>query len=81
MSEKVASGPVLVALLRVPFVRELRWGKLVLTEAQNTAFIRIFNTMQNVFPRLQRSNVTISYQTNGTGLVGQRGMAPLIFAT
>ena len=27
--------------------------------------------MQAVFPPLQRENVTISYQTNGTGLVGQ----------
>jgi hypothetical protein len=27
--------------------------------------------MQAVFLRLQRENVTISYQTNGTGLVGQ----------
>ena len=38
---------------------------------QNTAFTRIFDTMQRVFSRLQRQNVTISYQTNGTGVVGQ----------
>ena len=38
---------------------------------QNTAFTRIFNEMQRMFPRLQRQNVTISYQTNGTGVVGQ----------
>jgi Flp pilus assembly protein TadG len=38
---------------------------------QNTAFTRIFDAMQRVFSRLQRQNVTISYQTNGTGVVGQ----------
>jgi Flp pilus assembly protein TadG len=38
---------------------------------QTTAFTRIFDTMQRVFSRLQRQNVTISYQTNGTGVVGQ----------
>jgi hypothetical protein len=41
------------------------------TGGDNAAFTRIFNTMQKMLPRLQRSNVTISYQTNGTGLVGQ----------
>ena len=37
----------------------------------NVAFNRIVTKMQNVFPSLQRQNVTISYQTNGTGIVGQ----------
>jgi Flp pilus assembly protein TadG len=37
----------------------------------DAAFTRILDTMQRVFPRLQRQNVTISYQTNGTGVVGQ----------
>ena len=41
------------------------------TRGDNAAFTRIFNKMQAVFPPLQRENVTISYQTNGTGLVGQ----------
>ena len=41
------------------------------TRGDNAAFTRIFNKMQAMFPRLQRENVTISYQTNGTGLVGQ----------
>ena len=38
---------------------------------QNSAFARIFDPMRRVFPRLQPQNVTISYQTNGTGVVGQ----------
>jgi Flp pilus assembly protein TadG len=38
---------------------------------QNNAFTRIFDPMQRVFPRLQRQNLTISYQANGTGVVGQ----------
>ena len=37
----------------------------------DAAFTRIFNRMQAVYPSLQRQNVTISYQTNGTGVVGQ----------
>jgi len=37
----------------------------------DAAFTNIFNRMQAVFPSLQRQNVTISYQTNGTGIVGQ----------
>jgi Flp pilus assembly protein TadG len=37
----------------------------------DAAFTKIFNRMQAVFPSLQRQNVTISYQTNGTGVVGQ----------
>ena len=38
---------------------------------QNGAFTSIFDLMRRMFPRLQRQNVTISYQTNGTGVVGQ----------
>jgi Flp pilus assembly protein TadG len=37
----------------------------------DAAFTNIFSRMQAVFPSLQRQNVTISYQTNGTGVVGQ----------
>jgi len=37
----------------------------------NAAFTRIFNTMQNVFPALQRQNVAVSYATNGSGTYGQ----------
>jgi TadE-like protein len=42
----------------------------------NTAFTNstktaIFDKMQAIFPRLQRQNVTISYQTNGLGFVGE----------
>jgi Flp pilus assembly protein TadG len=37
----------------------------------DTAFTSIFTRMQAVFPGLKRQNVTVSYQTNGTGVVGQ----------
>jgi hypothetical protein len=37
----------------------------------DTAFLPIFNRMRAVFPRLQRQNVQISYQTNGLGFVGE----------
>ena len=33
-------------------------------------FTTIFSRMQAIFPRLQRQNVTVSYQTNGLGFVG-----------
>ncbi|HWP26780.1 MAG TPA: TadE family protein [Xanthobacteraceae bacterium] len=41
------------------------------------AFARIFTAMQNVFPRLQRQNVQIAYQTNNQGFVGQPGGLPM----
>jgi Flp pilus assembly protein TadG len=38
----------------------------------NTVFTNyIFPRMQAVYPRLQRQNVTVSYQTNGLGFVGE----------
>jgi Flp pilus assembly protein TadG len=37
----------------------------------DTAFTNVFTPMQALFPRLQRQNVTVSYQTNGLGFVGQ----------
>jgi Flp pilus assembly protein TadG len=38
----------------------------------DTAFTNaIFTPMQALFPRLQRQNVTVSYETNGLGFVGQ----------
>jgi Flp pilus assembly protein TadG len=38
----------------------------------NSAFTNyIFSRMQAIFPRLQRQNVTVSYQTNGLGFVGE----------
>lgn len=42
-----------------------------------TAFATIFGAMQNVFPRLERENVLISYQTNNQGFVGQPGGLPM----
>jgi hypothetical protein len=42
-----------------------------------TAFGGIFGAMQNVFPRLERENVVISYQTNNQGFVGQPGGLPM----
>ncbi len=41
------------------------------------AFAAIFGAMQNVFPRLERENVLISYQTNNQGFVGQPGGLPM----
>jgi TadE-like protein len=43
----------------------------------NTAFSAILGKMQAVFPRLQRQNVQISYQTNGLGFVLQPGGLPM----
>jgi uncharacterized protein (UPF0333 family) len=37
----------------------------------DTAFGKIFAPMQRVFPKLQRQNVQILYETNGMGFVGQ----------
>ena len=34
-------------------------------------FTTIFSRMQSIFPSLQRQNVTVSYQTNGLGFVGE----------
>jgi len=42
-----------------------------------TAFTNILGKMQSVFPRLQRRNVQISYQTNGLGFVGRPNGLPL----
>ena len=47
----------------------------------NTAFTRIFDRMQAVFPRLRRQNVTICYQTNGAGVFGQMWYGSPILAT
>ena len=43
----------------------------------NTAFLAILGKMQAVFPRLQRQNVQISYNTNGQGFVLQPGGLPM----
>jgi TadE-like protein len=43
----------------------------------DAAFSTILGNMQNVFPRLQRQNVQISYQTNGLGFVGRPGGLPM----
>jgi Flp pilus assembly protein TadG len=43
----------------------------------NTAFTTILGNMQNVFPRLQRQNVQLAYQTNGLGFVGRPGGLPM----
>jgi Flp pilus assembly protein TadG len=37
----------------------------------STAFKTIFDRMKVIFPRLQLQNVTITYQTNDSGFVGQ----------
>jgi Flp pilus assembly pilin Flp len=37
----------------------------------------IFDRMKTIFPRLQPSNVTISYQLNGSGYVGRPGGLPM----
>src|SRR5262249_4715988 len=37
----------------------------------DAAFTAIFTRMQQTFPRLERANVQISYQTNNLGFVGQ----------
>jgi TadE-like protein len=37
----------------------------------------IFDKMRDVFPRLQRQNVQISYQTNGLGFVGRPDGLPM----
>jgi Flp pilus assembly protein TadG len=37
----------------------------------DTAFTNVFTPMRALFPRLQRQNVTVSYQTNGLGFVGE----------
>ena len=60
---------VLVALLLIPFARELRVGKLY--KRRQRCLYQNFSTQCRCVPRLQRQNVTISYQTNGTGVVGQ----------
>jgi Flp pilus assembly protein TadG len=43
----------------------------------DTAFTTILGNMQSVFPRLQRQNVQITYQTNGLGFVGRPGGLPM----
>jgi Flp pilus assembly protein TadG len=42
-----------------------------------TAFANLFNVMKVIFPRLQRQNVQISYQTNGLGFVGRPNGLPM----
>ena len=42
-----------------------------------TAPVPIFNQMQQIFPRLQRQNVTISYKTNNLGFVGRPDGLPM----
>jgi hypothetical protein len=37
----------------------------------------IFDRMKTIFPRLEPSNVTISYQLNGSGYVGRPGGLPM----
>ena len=37
----------------------------------NNAFVAILGNMRAIFPRLQRQDVLISYNTNGLGFVGQ----------
>ena len=37
----------------------------------------IFDRMKAVFPRLQVENVTVTYQTNGSGFVGRPGGLPM----
>jgi Flp pilus assembly protein TadG len=43
----------------------------------NVAFTNIVQKMQRLFPRIDRSNVTITYQTNGTGFVGEPAGLPM----
>jgi hypothetical protein len=43
----------------------------------SVAFTNIFNAMQPVFPRLQTTNVTIWYETNGSGYVARPGGLPM----
>ena len=43
----------------------------------NTAFTTILNSMQAVFPRVQRQNVQISYQTTGLGFAGRPAGLPM----
>ena len=45
--------------------------------ASETAFTSIFAPMQQVFPRLTRQNVQITYQTNNLGYVKQPGGLPM----
>jgi hypothetical protein len=42
-----------------------------------TAPVPIFNQMQQIFPRLQRQNVTISYKTTNLGFVGRPDGLPM----
>ena len=50
------------------------WNESAFTNANGTG---ILDGMQRIFPRLQRQNVQISYQTNGLGFVGRPNGLPM----
>lgn len=43
----------------------------------DASFATIYNRMHSIFHRLQRQNVTITYQTNNLGFVGQPNGVPM----
>jgi Flp pilus assembly protein TadG len=43
----------------------------------STAFTAIYNRMSAIYPQLQPANVTVAYQFNGNGYVGQTGGVPM----